>query len=163
MFVPTGKERVWLRWNLESFCEDIIRFEQKLSINLWCVMQGCGAMTSLWPCDITMTLHWLHCDIMLTFFWPCCVNSVATPILPCNPIRKSIYHRLGAESRVSGVIRPTLIRVPASSPRIRPTCFWVRFSSSCDLYTWLAAFLALWSNFDESHDHAFAQGYDGGI
>lgn len=69
-----------------------------------------------------MTLHWLHCDIMLTFFWPCCVNSVATPILPCSPIRKPIHHRLWVESSVSGVIRSTLIHVPASSPRIRPTC-----------------------------------------
>lgn len=80
------------------------------------------AMTSMRPCDIIMTLHCLHCDIMLTFFWPCCVNSVATPILPCSPIRKPIHDRLWVESSVSGVIRCTLIHVPASSPRIRPTC-----------------------------------------
>lgn len=67
-----------------------------------------------------MTLRWLHCDIMLTFFWPCCVNSAATPILPRSPVRKSIYHRPWVESLVSSVIRSTLIHDPASSPRIRP-------------------------------------------
>lgn len=83
--------------------------------------------TGMWGDDLYVTL-WHHHDPAQTplwhhadLFWPCCVNSVATPILPCSPIRKSIYHRLWVESSVSGVMRSTLIHVPASSPHIRPT------------------------------------------
>lgn len=139
---------VWI-WN--AF-EDIIGFEQIFLINPWC-------MTSMWPGDIIMTLHCLQRQIKLTFCWPCCANSVATPIQPFIPIRKSISHRLWVESSVSGVIRSTLIHVSASFPRIRfPLALGPAFLDLWPLHLGceLAAFLALWSDFDESHDYAFA-------
>lgn len=102
-----------------------------------------------------MTLRWLHCDIMLTFCWPRCVNSVATPILPCSPVRKSIHHRPWAESSWSGPLWSTSQHpLPVSAPLALGPAFFDLWPLhlACEP----TAFPALWSYFDESHDHAFA-------
>lgn len=110
-------------------------------------------MTSMWHHhDPAQTPLWHHADL----FWPCCVNSVATPILPCSPIRKSIYHRLWVESSVWwGPLWSTSQHpLPISAPLdlgLAVLDLWP-LHLACEL----TAFLALWSYFDESHDHAFA-------